>query len=111
TAAVGDYLDAGSDREASRAADGAVHAAVARATGNPYLMALSREIRAQVSLGFGAEPYSQAIRARAIEQHGQLAPALAERRAEDAATIAREHFLLTESALRELRGRVEGAAP
>jgi DNA-binding FadR family transcriptional regulator len=107
--AVDDYTNAGSDREASRAADGAVHAAVARATGNPYLMAMSREIRAQVSLGFGAEPYSPAIRARAIEQHGELARAIAEQRADEAAAIAREHFLLTESALRELRSKVEEA--
>src|SRR4029079_44083 len=48
-AALTDYREAGSDREASRAADGALHAAVARATGNPYLVAMSREIRAQVS--------------------------------------------------------------
>ena len=72
---------------------------------------MSREIRAQVSLGFRAEPYSPAIRARAIEQHVELARAIAGQRADEAAAIAREHFLLTESALRELRCRVEEGDP
>ena len=59
------YRDAGSDREASRVADRELHAAIARATKNPLLGNLSRQLRAQISLGFEAEPYSAAIRADA----------------------------------------------
>ena len=51
------YRDAGTDREASRAADEALHAAIAHATQNPYLENLSAMIRSKIDLGFGAEPY------------------------------------------------------
>jgi DNA-binding FadR family transcriptional regulator len=105
------YLDADDDREASRAADQALHLAVATSTHNRYLVDLSQQIRARVSLGFQAEPYSLAIRESAKVQHGQLVDAIVERRAADAAGIARQHFSLTETALRELLRRVDGAAP
>lgn len=102
------YVEAGDDREASRAADQALHTAIAAATQNPALTRLSLEIRAQVSLGFQAEPYSADIRARAMEQHGELVAAIVDGKPEAAAAIAAEHFSLTESALRELLERVEG---
>jgi len=57
--ALDGYIAAGDDREASRAADQAVHVAIANATGNPYLASLSGQIRREISLGFGAEPYSR----------------------------------------------------
>jgi GntR family transcriptional repressor for pyruvate dehydrogenase complex len=101
------YTDAGDDREASRAADQALHSAIAHATGNPYLVRISRHIRAQVSLGFQAEPYSREIRRTAIEQHGRLVDAVLSGEAERAAAVAAEHFSLTESALRALLARVE----
>jgi GntR family transcriptional regulator, transcriptional repressor for pyruvate dehydrogenase complex len=96
------YLAADDDREASRAADQALHLAIASATGNRHLVELSQEIRARVSLGFQAEPYSVAIRAIAKVQHDRLVEAILERRADDAGAIAREHFSLTETALREV---------
>jgi DNA-binding FadR family transcriptional regulator len=104
------YLDAEDDREASRAADQALHLAVATATRNRYLVDLSQQIRARVSLGFQAEPYSLAIRESAKVQHTELVEAIVQRRASDAAEIARNHFSLTETALRELLGRVNGAS-
>ena len=70
------YRAAGTDREASRAADEALHAAIAHATQNPYLANLSGMIRSEISLGFGAEPYSAQIRERAIEHHAALAEAI-----------------------------------
>jgi GntR family transcriptional regulator, transcriptional repressor for pyruvate dehydrogenase complex len=100
------YTEAGTDREASRAADQALHTAIAAATKNPYLSRLSRHIRAQVSLGFQAEPYSADIRRRAVEQHGRLVDAVLAREPDEAAEIAAEHFSLTEAALRELLDRV-----
>ncbi len=104
--ALSGYLDAGDDREASRAADQAVHAAIATATGNPYLASLSAQIRRQISLGFGAEPYSRAIRARAVKDHTALAEAVIEHRASAAAKIAARHFRLTETVLRELMSKI-----
>jgi GntR family transcriptional repressor for pyruvate dehydrogenase complex len=112
--ALGHYLDAGDDREASRAADQAVHAAIAKATGNPYLASLSAQIRRQISLGFGAEPYSREIRARAVNDHTALAEAVIGGRAAAAAKIATRHFRLTETVLRELMSRISeraGAKP
>lgn len=104
-AALDAYIAAENDREASRAADQALHTAIARATQNPYLARLSMHLRAQVSLGFQAEPFSPSIRERAIEQHAALVGAVLERRGEDAAAIARDHFGLTEGALRDVIDR------
>jgi GntR family transcriptional repressor for pyruvate dehydrogenase complex len=106
-AATQAYVDAGDDREASRAGDQALHTAIAAATQNPYLAALSRQIRAQVSLGFQAEPYSREIRATAIEQHAGLVEAVLARKDDLAAELAAEHFSLTEAALRRLLERVQ----
>jgi GntR family transcriptional regulator, transcriptional repressor for pyruvate dehydrogenase complex len=106
--AVEAYVEA-HDRESSRAADQALHAAVARAAQNPYLAQISRHLRAQISLGFSAEPYSLDLRRRAIGQHRDLVDAIARRREAQAEQIAREHFALTEEALRELLQRVERA--
>jgi DNA-binding FadR family transcriptional regulator len=96
------YVAAEDDREESRAADQALHTAIASGTHNPYLARLSMHLRAQVSLGFQAEPFSAELRQRAISQHTALVEAVLERRGEDAADIASEHFGLTEGALRDL---------
>jgi DNA-binding FadR family transcriptional regulator len=104
------YVDAGDDREASRAADQAVHATIAKATGNPYLASLSAQIRRQISLGFGAEPYSRAIRARAVKDHTALAEAVIAGKAATAGRIAERHFRLTETVLRDLVSRIDERA-
>ncbi|HVI18803.1 MAG TPA: FCD domain-containing protein, partial [Gaiellales bacterium] len=75
-------------------------------TRNPLLANLSRQLRAQVSLGFEAEPYSTTIRQQAIGQHDALVRAVIERRPQEAADLAAEHFSLTENAIRKLLGRV-----
>ena len=109
-AALEGYLAAGGDREASRAADEAVHEAIAAATGNPYLASLSAQIRRQISLGFGAEPYSAEIRARAVKDHTALAEAVIGRRPASAARVAERNFRLTETVLRELVSRISAMA-
>jgi GntR family transcriptional regulator, transcriptional repressor for pyruvate dehydrogenase complex len=109
-AALDSYLAAGGDREASRAADEAVHEAIAAATGNPYLASLSAQIRRQISLGFGAEPYSAEIRARAVKDHTALAEAVIARRPGSAARVAERHFRLTEAVLRELVSKISAMA-
>jgi GntR family transcriptional repressor for pyruvate dehydrogenase complex len=106
--AVRAYANA-ADREASRAADAAIHTAIADATHNPYLANLSRQIRTHVSLGFQAEPYTEAIRDKAIVQHGQLAASIVRGDPDAATRVAMEHFLLTENALRDLARRVAEA--
>ncbi|MGI9049397.1 MAG: FadR/GntR family transcriptional regulator [Rubrobacteraceae bacterium] len=104
--ALAAYADAGDDRGASSAADEALHLTIARATQNPYLEELSLQTRRQVSLGFGAEPYSPRVRGRALHQHPQLAEAVIKGNSEEAATLAQEHFSLTESMVRELVMRI-----
>lgn len=105
-AALAAYEAAGNDREASGNADRAFHLSIARATQNPYLEELSLQTRGAVSLGFGAEPYSPQVRRRALHQHPRLAEAVIEGRAELAATLAQEHFSLTESMIRDLAARI-----
>ena len=97
-AALEGYLAAGGDREASRA------------TGNPYLASLSAKIRRHISLGFGAEPYSAEIRARAVKDHTALAEAVTGGRPAAAARVAQRHFRLTETVLRELVSRISARA-
>jgi DNA-binding FadR family transcriptional regulator len=107
TGALVRYREAGEDREASRVADQELHACVAAATHNPILVNLSDQVRTQVSLGFGAEPYSRALRTRAVRDHTKLAEAVIAGNASAAARLATSHFRLTEEVLRELHGRVE----
>src|SRR6478736_807541 len=95
---------------ASRIAAQAVHAAIAKAAGNPYLASLSGQIRRQISLGFGAEPYSRAIRARAVKDHTALAEAVIAGKAAAAGRIAERHFRLTETVLRDLVSRIDERA-
>lgn len=111
TAALAAYEAAGEDRESSRVADLEVHQAIAEATHNPQLAALSLRIRRQVGLGFEAEPYNRAVRARALEQHPRLARAVVDHDPELAATLAAEHFSLTEHTLRDLHDRIAPVPP
>jgi GntR family transcriptional regulator, transcriptional repressor for pyruvate dehydrogenase complex len=110
-AAVRDALDryraAGKDREKSRAADEALHMAVARASHNAYLLALSSRMREEIGLGFSAEPYNAAIRRAALIDHGELAEAIMARDVERAGSVADRHFTLTERAIRDLASRVD----
>ncbi len=83
-----------------------------QATQNPYLANLSGLIRSEISLGFGAEPYSAQIRARAIEHHAELAERGDRRgRRRRSAATARAHFALTETVLRELVQKINDASP
>jgi GntR family transcriptional regulator, transcriptional repressor for pyruvate dehydrogenase complex len=99
-AALEAYRSAGDSREASRAADEALHRAIAAATQNRYLLELSVELRIKVSLGFQAEPYTPALRERALEQHPALVDAVVAGDADLAGRLAAEHFGLTEEMYR-----------
>jgi GntR family transcriptional repressor for pyruvate dehydrogenase complex len=104
------YENAGGDRESSSAADLAVHRAVASAAHNEHILALSLQTRRDISLGFGSEPYSAAVRGRALDQHPRLAAAVIAGDPEEAAAHAGAHFSLTEDKLRELHDRVDVTA-
>jgi DNA-binding FadR family transcriptional regulator len=104
------YERAGADRESSRRADLEVHQAIAVAAGNPHLVDLSLRVRHDVSLGFEAEPYSAAVRERALHQHPEHARAVMDHEPEHAARLAAEHFSLTEQTMRALHERVTKAA-
>lgn len=105
--AVAAYDTAGHDRQSSGFADHHLHLTITRAAHNPLLEALSYKIRAEVSLGFGIEPYSQLLRQRALHQHPKLADAVIDGKADLAANLAAEHFLLSEDILRRLIEIVE----
>ncbi len=100
------YLVA-SDHDASRRADAALHLAIAEATKNPIMVAISVDLRAKVSLNLGAEPYTDGVRQTAILQHQELVCAVTEGRADDAADIAGQHFTLSEALIRALVQRAE----
>ncbi len=102
------YLDA-PDHDASRRADSALHLAIAEATHNPILVAMSVDLRAKITLNLGAEPYTDAVRRTAIGQHTELVAAVTDGRADDAAAIARIHFTLSETLIRQLVERAGSA--
>ena len=104
--ALAAYLDA-ADHDASRRADGSLHQAIAEATHNPILVAISLDLRTKISLNLGAEPYTDEARRTAILQHQQLVAAIEEGRADDAAEIAARHFTLSENLIRQLAARAE----
>ena len=107
-AALQAYLDA-SDRDASWRADSRLHLAIAQATHNPILVDISIDLRTRITFNLGAEPYSDEVRRIAMLQHQHLVAAIADRRADDAAKLAAKHFLLSETLIRELAGRVSVA--
>jgi GntR family transcriptional regulator, transcriptional repressor for pyruvate dehydrogenase complex len=106
-AALEEYLAADTE-EASRSTDRKLHTAIAEATGNPYLVRLSDELTAAVTLGLGVEPIvdDASVTRRARQQHRQLAGAVLEGRPDDARRIAMRHFALTAERVRSLAVRV-----
>ena len=99
------------DHDASRRADSALHLAIAEATHNPILVAMSVDLRAKITLNLGAEPYTDAVRRTAIGQHTELVAAVTEGRGDEAAAIAATHFTLSENLIRQLVDRAEQDGP
>lgn len=87
---------------AARDSDAALHGAVSRATHNPHLIALSRDLLAQVGLGFPAEPFTEAVYARALPQHQELVAAIGAGEAERSWRLGTVHFTITADALRDV---------
>jgi len=97
TDALDSYRRATSVHE-SRIADHWLHDAVATATKNPYLRRLSRALISATNLGFRQDPFSQTLRQHALLDHEKLVDAIVRRDGEEAAQVAKDHFLSTSSA-------------
>ncbi|HEX4305868.1 MAG TPA: GntR family transcriptional regulator [Solirubrobacterales bacterium] len=93
-------------RNASRQADLRLHSVIAAAARNSSLSDLSSRLRAEVTLGFNAVPWSEGIRQQAEVDHEEFLTSIAEHDPEHAAVVAVRHLKLTETALRDLRNRV-----
>jgi DNA-binding FadR family transcriptional regulator len=96
------------DGVAARAADVELHRSIAAAAHNPSLAALSRQLLAQVSLGISHEPFTPELRDRALPHHRALADAVIGGDPDTAAHIARDHFRITEDAIRTAVERADG---
>lgn len=91
-----------------QAADAAFHGAVLAATGNPRISALSRDLLTRVSLGFPVEPYGEDAPEdyrRALIEHRKIYEAIAAGDAEQAGSLAEEHFTLTADMMRDMLRR------
>jgi DNA-binding FadR family transcriptional regulator len=86
------------------AADTAIHRAVTAATGNPQVIALSRDLLATITFGIPIEPYSRDVFERALEEHDALVGAVVAGDVEEAGKVAQSHFMMT---ARTLRGVLE----
>ncbi|MDQ2756324.1 MAG: GntR family transcriptional regulator [Actinomycetota bacterium] len=75
--------------------DMAIHEGVLRATGNPQMAAISRELLTRTSLGLSIEPYDREFYGQAVTEHAALVMAIVEGRVDDAGAIAREHFAMS----------------
>lgn len=108
-AALGAYERAEELRDAQEA-DVRLHHAVARATHNDELLALREHLFDQVSLGFAVEPFTRDIYELALPQHRDLATAVVDGDEDVAWRIGREHFTITDDALRATLARAVSAA-
>ncbi|MHB1614565.1 MAG: FadR/GntR family transcriptional regulator [Actinomycetes bacterium] len=99
------------DLTAAQSADLRLHHAVARATKNPRLVRLRQTLLTEVNIGFAVEPFTEAVYARALPQHQQLARAVVDGDAEAAWRIGSAHFTITADELRAALVRAAGLPP
>lgn len=101
-----DAYAASDAREIAREADAAVHRAIARATQNAYLVSADAQLRAQLTLGTGAFPYSPDIVTQAVAEHALLYKQIRQGDASGAASTALRHFVeLGEQHLRAIHAK------
>ncbi|MEO3935711.1 GntR family transcriptional regulator [Dermatophilaceae bacterium Soc4.6] len=91
--------------------DMAIHEGVLRATGNPQMAAISRDLLTRTSLGLAIEPYDPDFYGQAVIEHSALVSAVVEGRVDDAGVIAREHFTMSARTLRRVISRSAGIHP
>ncbi|GAB3908328.1 FCD domain-containing protein [Kibdelosporangium lantanae] len=106
-----DAYERAEEREPMRAADHALHSAVAEATGNPYYVSIDSQLRIQLTFGTDSLPYDAEIRQRALDDHRAIAEAIETGDSARATDLTYQHFLdLAEKPMLRLRQRVEAAA-
>lgn len=93
--------------EQEHAADRDIHEAVLLATRNPQMAQLSHDLLARVALGLPIEPYDRRVFRRALAEHTALVTAIVDGRADDAGSLAREHFSMSTRTLRSVMSRGE----
>ncbi|GAC1445236.1 MAG: GntR family transcriptional regulator [Mycobacteriales bacterium] len=94
--------------EQARALDVRLHRAVAAATHNHDLAALSHRLLSETTFGLALEPFTDEVYGRALPQHEALVDAIAAQDVDQAAHVATEHFGLTTQVMRELLERAGG---
>ena len=105
------YITSPAERASSTSADLRLHQSVAATTGNPYLVELSLRIRHDVGFGMGVEPWSPALRERGLHQHPGLIDAIIVGDEDLAASLAADHFSLTEQTIRDMFAHVSDHLP
>ncbi|WP_100467022.1 FadR/GntR family transcriptional regulator [Mycobacteroides abscessus] len=86
---------AAEDMITARILDRQLHGLIAKAARNRHLVELSTQLTAQVTLGFGSEPYPQEYFDRVVHEHEELIGYVVARDAEMAGRTATEHFKIT----------------
>ena len=95
TEALAAFATTGENMVLARAWDRRLHGLVCASAHNPHLTALSAQLTAAATLGFGAEPYEPEFFDQALHEHTELVTAVVDGDADRAADIARGHFILT----------------
>lgn len=90
----------------ARAIDRRLHGLVCEAARNPHLTTLSAHLTAEVTLGFGAEPYEPGFLDEARHQHEELVGHVVRGEADAAGRCAQAHFALTLETMRASLRRV-----
>ncbi len=109
--ALEEYISSPAERASSTTADLRLHQCIAATTGNPYLVELSLRMRHDVGFGMGVEPWSPALRQRGLHQHPGLIEAIIAGDEDLAATLAADHFSLTEQTIRDMFAHVSDHLP
>ena len=106
--ALAEFATTEDDMVTARARDRRLHGLVCAAAANPHLTALSANLTAAATLGFGAEPYEPTFFAQARHEHEELIAAVVAGDGEQAQRIARGHFALTYLTMERSLQRVAG---
>lgn len=102
---------AAQDMSTARAIDRRLHARVAAAARNAYLVRLRMELTTAATLGFASAPYTREFFHRAAVEHRALVDAICRGDAERACSTATEHFRITELTLRSTLDRLRQGVP
>lgn len=79
----------------ARRLDRRLHGLVGEAAKNQYLTQLSAQLTAEVTLGFGSEPYQEEFFERALAEHEEMIGHIVHGETEAAGRAAQSHFALT----------------